>query len=168
MDFSNFYRGKRVLVTGHTGFKGSWLCEWLLSLGAEVYGLALEPNTKPSLFVQLGLANRVHHTIADIRDPKKVETLFFDSAPDVVFHLAAQPLVRRSYQEPLETFNTNVMGTAHLLEAVKRANHPCAVVVVTSDKCYENLENGRDYCEGDVLGGHDCYSEVDPEIRARG
>ncbi len=158
MNFNDIYRDKRVLVTGHTGFKGSWLCEWLLSLGAEVYGLALEPNTEPSLFVQLGLANRVHHTIADIRDPKKVEAALADSTPDVAFHLAAQPLVRRSYQEPLETFATNVMGTAHLLEAVKKANHPCVVVVVTSDKCYENLENGHDYREGDALGGHDCYS----------
>ena len=157
-NFENAYAGKRVLVTGHTGFKGSWLCEWLLQLSAEVHGLALEPDTDPSLFRQLGLAARLNHMVADIRDPQAVVAAFAAARPHIVFHLAAQPLVRRSYQQPQETFATNVMGTAHVLECVRAADHTCAAVIVTSDKCYENLETGRDYREGDPLGGHDCYS----------
>ncbi len=152
------YAGLRVLVTGHTGFKGSWLCEWLLQLGAEVHGLALEPETDPSLFHQLGLAQRLNHTIADIRNPEAVATAFAAARPQLVFHLAAQPLVRRSYLQPRETFAINVMGTANVLESVRVCDHPCAAVIVTSDKCYENLETGRDYREDDALGGHDCYS----------
>jgi CDP-glucose 4,6-dehydratase len=152
------YAGLRVLVTGHTGFKGSWLCEWLLQLGAEVHGLALEPDTDPSLFRQLGLAQRLNHMVADIRDPEAVATAFAAARPRVVFHLAAQPLVRRSYQQPQETFATNVMGTANVLEAIRTSDHPCAAIIVTSDKCYENLETGRDYREDEALGGHDCYS----------
>lgn len=147
-----------VLVTGHTGFKGSWLSEWLLLLGAEVHGLALAPDTDPSLFRQLGLAKRLNHMVADIRDPEAVRAAFAAVRPRVVFHLAAQPLVRRSYQQPQETFATNVMGTTHVLEGVRTCDHPCVAVVVTSDKCYENLETGRDYREGDALGGRDCYS----------
>lgn len=158
MNFSDIYRGKRVLVTGHTGFKGSWLCEWLLTLGADVHGLALVPDTEPSLFVQLALGERVHHRIGDIRNLQTLEKTLASSAPDIVFHLAAQPLVRRSYQEPLATFETNVMGTANLLEAIRLAGRPCAVVVVTSDKCYENLETEHAYRETDALGGYDCYS----------
>ena len=157
-NFENAYAGKRVLVTGHSGFKGSWLCEWLLQLGAEVHGLALEPDTDPSLFRQLGLAKRLNHMVADIRDPEAVHAAFAAARPRVVFHLAAQPLVRRSYQQPQETFATNVIGTTHVLEGVRTSDHPCVAVVVTSDKCYENLETGRDYREGDALGGHDCYS----------
>ena len=153
------FAGLPVLVTGHTGFKGSWLSEWLLLLGAEVHGLALEPDTDdPSLFRQLGLAKRLNHMVADIRDPEAVRAAFAAARPRVVFHLAAQPLVRRSYQQPQETFATNVMGTTHVLEGVRTCDHPCVAVVVTSDKCYENLETGRDYREGDALGGHDCYS----------
>jgi CDP-glucose 4,6-dehydratase len=147
-----------VLVTGHTGFKGSWLCEWLLQLGAEVHGIALEPDTNPSLFRQLGLAQRLKHTIADIRNPQGVAAAFVAARPRLVFHLAAQPLVRRSYLQPQETFATNIMGTANVLDSVRAADHPCAAVIVTSDKCYENLETGRDYREDDALGGHDCYS----------
>ena len=147
-----------MLVTGHTGFKGSWLCEWLLMLGARVYGLALEPDTDPALFHQLGLAQRLHHRIADIRDPKAVQTAFAWAKPRVVFHLAAQSLVRRSYSQPGETFATNVQGTVNILESVRACDHPCVAVVVTSDKCYENLETGCDYRDSDPLGGHDCYS----------
>jgi CDP-glucose 4,6-dehydratase len=157
-NFGSTYAGVRVLITGHTGFKGSWLSEWLLLLGAEVHGLALEPDTDPSLFRQLGLAKRLNHMVADIRDPEAVRAAFAATRPRVVFHLAAQPLVRRSYQQPQETFATNVMGTANVLEGVRTCHHPCVAVVVTSDKCYENLETGRDYREGDALGGHDCYS----------
>jgi CDP-glucose 4,6-dehydratase len=152
------FAGLPVLVTGHTGFKGSWLSEWLLLLGAEVHGLALEPDTDPSLFRQLGLAKRLNHMVADIRDPEAVRAAFAAARPHVVFHLAAQPLVRRSYQQPQETFATNVMGTSHVLDGVRTCDHPCVAVVVASDKCYENLEGGRDYSEGDALGGHDCYS----------
>ena len=155
---SRTFAGLPVLVTGHTGFKGSWLSEWLLLLGAEVHGLALEPDTDPSLFRQLGLAKRLNHMVADIRDPEAVRAAFAAARPRVVFHLAAQPLVRRSYQQPQETFGTNVMGTSHVLDGVHTSDHPCVAVVVTSDKCYENLETGRDYREGDALGGHDCYS----------
>jgi CDP-glucose 4,6-dehydratase len=147
-----------VLVTGHTGFKGSWLSEWLLQLGAEVHGLALEPDTEPSLFRQLSLSTRLNHVVADVRDAQAVAATFAAVRPRMVFHLAAQPLVRRSYQQPQETFATNVMGTAHVLEAMRAAYHPCFAVIVTSDKCYENLESGRDYREDDPLGGHDCYS----------
>ena len=152
------FAGIPVLVTGHTGFKGSWLSEWLLLLGAEVHGLALEPDTDPSLFRQLGLAKRLNHMVADIRDPEAVRAAFTAARPRVVFHLAAQPLVRRSYQQPEQTFATNVMGTTYVLEGARTCDHPCVAVLVTSDKCYENLETGRDYREGDALGGHDCYS----------
>jgi len=147
-----------VLVTGHTGFKGSWLCEWLLLLGAKVHGIALEPDTKPALFHQLGLAQRLHHQIADIRDPQAVQAAFASARPRVVFHLAAQSLVRRSYAQPVQTFATNVQGTVNVLESMRDCEHPCVAVVVTSDKCYENLETGKDHREGDALGGHDCYS----------
>jgi CDP-glucose 4,6-dehydratase len=156
--FEKVLAGSRILVTGHTGFKGSWLSEWLLQLGSEVHGLALEPDTEPSLFRQLGLAKRLNHMVADIRDPEAVRAAFAAARPRVVFHLAAQPLVRRSYQQPRETFATNIMGTTHVLEGVRNCDHPCVAIVVTSDKCYENLEAGRDYREGDSLGGHDCYS----------
>ncbi len=157
-NLASVYCGLPVFITGHTGFKGSWLSEWLLQLGAEVHGLALEPDTGPSLFRQLGLAKRLNHIVTDIRDPEAVQTAFSAARPRVVFHLAAQPLVRRSYQQPQETFATNIMGTSHILEGVRNCDHPCVAVVVTSDKCYENLETGRDYREGDALGGRDCYS----------
>jgi len=156
------YRGSRVFVTGHTGFKGAWLSEWLLALGADVAGFSLEPPTTPSLFDQLGLAKRMRHQIGDIRDAAALRDAVAALAPDFVFHMAAQPLVRASYSIPVETFDTNVVGTAHLLEAVRlqaaRFNKPCAVVAITTDKCYENLEQGRAFREDDRLGGHDPYS----------
>jgi CDP-glucose 4,6-dehydratase len=152
------YARKRVLVTGHTGFKGSWLCEWLLNLGAEVAGYALEPETTPALFTQLGLAKRMHHQTGDVRDEKKVRAAVLDFQPDCVFHLAAQPLVRRSYAEPLETYAVNVMGTAHILDALRSLEKPCAAVMITTDKVYENLEAGSAFREDDKLGGHDPYS----------
>ena len=160
MDFE-CYNGKRVLVTGHTGFKGSWLCEWLLSLGAEVHGLALPPPTKPSLFNQLRLVTRIKsHTIGDVRDLKSVVDVMRRVKPDFVFHLAAQPLVRLSYEKPVETFDTNVMGTVHILEAVRRTagNRKISVVCITTDKCYENKETARPYKEDDPMGGYDPYS----------
>jgi CDP-glucose 4,6-dehydratase len=152
------YAGRRVLVTGHTGFKGGWLALWLESLGAEVTGLALPPATTPSLFEAAGVAERCRHVVGDIRDPEVLRRAVAEARPDAVFHLAAQPLVRRSYEEPVETFATNVMGTAHLLDAVRLAGRPCAVVVVTSDKCYENREWEFGYREVDPVGGHDVYS----------
>jgi CDP-glucose 4,6-dehydratase len=153
-----FWNGRRVLVTGHTGFKGSWLSLWLTALGAEVFGYALEPDTEPSLFRQLGLEHDVDHLIADIRDPAAVAARVAAVRPDVVFHMAAQPLVRRSYADPLLTWQTNVMGTAHLLDALRPLDRPCAAVIVTTDKVYENREWFHAYRETDRLGGHDPYS----------
>lgn len=158
------YKGRRVLVTGHTGFKGSWLCEWLLALGAEVHGLALPPPTRPSLFAQLRLAGRIKsHSIGDIRDFEVVREAMRRARPDFVFHLAAQPLVRLSYEKPVETFDVNVMGTVHVLEAARRefragGGRKCSIVCVTTDKCYENRETTRPYREDDPMGGHDPYS----------
>jgi CDP-glucose 4,6-dehydratase len=154
----SFWAGRRVLVTGHTGFKGSWLCEVLLARGAVVSGLALAPDTTPALFEQLGLAGRMDHALGDIRDAEFVAARVRAVRPEVVLHLAAQPLVRRSYREPLETWATNVMGTAHVLDAVRALDAPCAVVVVTTDKVYENREWEHPYRETDPLGGHDPYS----------
>lgn len=161
------FSGKKVLVTGHTGFKGAWLSQWLLELGASVHGYALAPETKPALFDQLGLSNRLEHEIADIRDAEAVRKSIHAVQPDFVFHMAAQPLVRRSYAIPVETYETNVMGTIYVLEALQRLfatgnapqrQLPIPVIVVTSDKCYENHDSGRAYEESDPLGGHDPYS----------
>lgn len=159
MNLKNIYEGKRVLVTGHTGFKGSWLCEWLLLLGAKVYGYALEPPTKPSLFNQLKLADRIKsHTIGDVRDLLKLKAVIKKVKPDFVFHLAAQPLVRYSYDHPVETFETNVMGTVNILEACRFLVNKCSAVCITTDKCYENKETSRPYREEDPMGGYDPYS----------
>lgn len=162
------YRGRKVLVTGHTGFKGSWLCEWLLALGAKVYGYSLPPPTRPSLFDQLRLSKRIKEDIrGDVRDLKLLSATIKRIKPDFVFHLAAQPLVRLSYKKPVETFDTNVMGTVNLLESVRRtfnSNTPnsqhkhCSVVCITTDKCYENKETARPYREDDPMGGYDPYS----------
>ena len=156
--FGGAYRGKRVLITGHTGFKGAWLAEWLHALGAEVTGFALPPSTQPSLFEQLGLAARLHHVEGDVRDLTAVRRVVEAARPDFVFHLAAQPLVRLSYEQPVETYAINVMGSVNLLEAVRLAARPCAVVAVTTDKCYENKEWVHSYREEDSMGGYDPYS----------
>jgi len=159
INLASSFAGKRVWVTGHTGFKGSWLCEWLLHLKAEVHGFALPPPTSPALFDQLGLAGRLQgHTLGDVRDLKRVREALCAADPDFIFHLAAQPLVRLSYEDPVGTFATNVQGTVHVLEAARAAHRPCAVVIVTTDKCYENREWLQGYREDDVLGGHDPYS----------
>jgi CDP-glucose 4,6-dehydratase len=156
---ANAYRGKRVLVTGHTGFKGSWLCEWLLSLGANVAGYALDPQPHEVLYSQLGLEKRLAEDHrGDLADRAALTKIVADFAPEIVLHLAAQPLVRLSYDIPVETFATNVLGTAHLLDAVRLANRPCVVVAVTTDKCYENREWLHAYREEDAMGGHDPYS----------
>jgi len=152
------YRGKRVLITGHTGFKGSWLAEWLLQLGAEVTGYSLPPPTNPALFEQLRLGSRLHHVEGDVRDLAKVRQTIEAARPDFVFHLAAQPLVRLSYRDPVETYSTNVMGTVNVLEAVRLAGQPCTVVAITTDKCYDNREWLHGYREEDPMGGHDPYS----------
>jgi CDP-glucose 4,6-dehydratase len=156
--FSDAFRGRRVLVTGHTGFKGSWLTEWLLSLGAEVVGLALEPDTTPSLFEQLDLAARIRHVVGDVRSADTVQRVVEDAQPEFLFHLAAQPLVRRSYREPSYTWATNVLGTINVLESLRTVKHPCMAVMITTDKCYENREWLYGYREIDPLGGHDPYS----------
>ncbi len=156
--FNNAFKDKRVWLSGHTGFKGAWLSEWLLLLGADVYGYALAPDTQPSLFEQLGLATRLHHEIADVRDPQSVRASLERARPDFVFHLAAQPLVRRSYSEPVETYASNVMGTINVLESLRSIARPCSAVMVTTDKCYENREHGVPYREEDHLGGRDPYS----------
>jgi len=157
-ELSRAYAGRRVFVTGHTGFKGAWLTRWLLDLGAEVTGYALAPDTSPSLFDQLGLAAHVRHHVADVRDLARLSAAVAECAPEAVFHLAAQPLVRRSYDEPVLTLETNVMGTAHVLEAIRATGKPCAAVMVTSDKCYENREQLYGYREDEPMGGHDVYS----------
>jgi CDP-glucose 4,6-dehydratase len=157
--FGDAFRDKTVWLSGHTGFKGSWLAEWLLRLGARVHGYALEPETSPALFEQLELAGRIAlHEIADVRDAGSVRRSLLDADPDFVFHLAAQPLVRLSYAQPIETYATNVMGTVHVLDALRRVRRPCAAVIITTDKCYENKEWVHGYRETDPMGGHDPYS----------
>jgi CDP-glucose 4,6-dehydratase len=156
--FNGAYAGKKIFVTGHTGFKGSWLCEWLLQLGAEVTGYSLPPEAKSPLFNQLGLKLRLQHIIGDIREPVKLSRALQKTKPDFVFHLAAQPLVLESYAKPVESFETNLMGTVNLLEALRAVNRPCAAVFITSDKCYENGQRRGGYHEKDPLGGHDPYS----------
>jgi CDP-glucose 4,6-dehydratase len=152
------WRGRRVFVTGHTGFKGGWLSLWLARLGATVTGFALLPDTQPNLFTEADIGPSVQSLIGDIRDQTALRSALSSSRADVVFHCAAQSLVRRSYEAPLETFDTNVMGTAHVLEAVRSADSVRAVVIVTSDKCYAEHESARPYVEGDRLGGRDPYS----------
>jgi CDP-glucose 4,6-dehydratase len=153
-----FWQGKRVLITGHTGFKGSWLSFWLNNLGAEVCGFSLAPNTSPNLFDGLNLASLVNSTIGDIRNLDLLKKTFEDFQPEIVFHLAAQPLVRRSYLEPIETYSTNVMGTINVLEAIRSVKSVKSVVIITTDKVYENFESAVGYTENDRLGGFDPYS----------
>jgi CDP-glucose 4,6-dehydratase len=152
------YRDKRVLITGHTGFKGAWLAEWLLKLGAKVTGFSLPSPTRPSLFEQLELERRMCHVIGDMRDANAVREVVTETRPDFIFHLAAQSLVRQSYLEPADTYAVNVMGTVHLLDAARQLEKRCSIVAVTSDKCYENREWLYGYREEDPLGGHDPYS----------
>ena len=157
--FEGIYAGRRVLVTGHTGFKGSWLAAWLTQLDAHVTGLALDPNEDQPLFGAVRLTDRMAADYRiDIRDGKAVGQAVEQSAPEFVFHLAAQPLVRQSYVEPAKTFETNVLGVVNLLEAVRQCARPCTVVVATTDKCYENRNTDEGYREDDRLGGHDPYS----------
>ncbi|MBI4375197.1 MAG: CDP-glucose 4,6-dehydratase [Elusimicrobia bacterium] len=153
-----FYRGKRILVTGLSGFKGAWLGLWLHDLGAEVSGLSLKPEGKLNLYRQLGLDGLVDSRYGDIRDLKTIRKALAKAKPQIVFHLAAQSLVRRSYQDPVGTFETNALGTAHVLEACRHARSVKVIQVITSDKCYENNDSGVPFRESDRLGGHDPYS----------
>ena len=155
---ADFWRGKRVLMTGHTGFKGSWLSLWLQSIGATLRGIALEPPTEPALFAVARVAEGMEHRVTDIRDFAAVKAQMDEFQPEIVIHMAAQPLVRLSYSEPVETYRTNVMGTVHVLEAARHAGSVKAIVNITTDKCYENREWVWGYRENEPMGGHDPYS----------
>jgi CDP-glucose 4,6-dehydratase len=158
-NFGNFWRNKKVFVTGHTGFKGGWLTIWLTMMGAKVTGFSLPPHTTPSLYMKARIDKLIEQSqFGDIRDYEKLKLALVESEPEVVFHLAAQPLVRYSYQNPLETYQTNVMGTAHLLEAMRYIDSVRAAVIITTDKCYENTEKLTAYAETDPMGGYDPYS----------
>jgi CDP-glucose 4,6-dehydratase len=156
--FNDIYRGKRVLVTGHTGFKGSWLCAWLNALGADVMGYSLPPDTTPNHFELIQPDLQIKSVFGDIRDLENLEKTWQQFQPEVVFHLAAQPLVRLSYEQPVETLNTNIMGTAHVLEACRQTPSVRAIINITSDKCYDNQEWVWGYRESDPMGGYDPYS----------
>jgi len=156
--FKKFYNNKKVFVTGHTGFKGAWLSLWLIEMGAKVTGYSLEPPTHPSLFEVLKLSSRMDHRIGDVRNEKLLFDVMNEVKPDIVFHLAAQALVRASYQKPKETYETNVIGTVNLLESIRKIPEVKAVVIITSDKCYENREWIYGYRECDPMGGFDPYS----------
>ena len=153
-----FWQGKRVLLTGHTGFKGSWLSLWLQSMGAVVRGISLDPPTTPALFNVAQVATGMDHQVADIRDFELIKLLMASFKPEIVIHMAAQPLVRLSYQQPIETYATNVMGTLHVLEAARHAGSVRAIVNITTDKCYDNKEWAWGYREYEPMGGHDPYS----------
>jgi CDP-glucose 4,6-dehydratase len=156
--FKNIYKGRRVLVTGHTGFKGSWLCAWLLDLGATVAGYSLDIPTQPSHFKALTLADRIEHFTGDVRDKNALQQALNQFRPEIVFHLAAQSLVRKSYEDPALTFETNTIGTLNLLDCLRNTPQVAAAVFITSDKCYENVEWLWGYRENDRLGGKDPYS----------
>lgn len=157
--FNNFYKGKKVLVTGHTGFKGSWLSIWLHELGAEVVGVGLDPYSEKDNFVLSGIGSKIKADIrADIRDGEKMKQIFAEYQPEIVFHLAAQPLVRLSYEIPVETYEVNMMGTIHIMEAIRSTDSVKVGVMITTDKCYENNEQPDGYVETDPFGGYDPYS----------
>lgn len=157
--FGGFYNGKRVLVTGHTGFKGSWLAIWLEALGAKVTGVGLDPATERDNYVVTGIGNRIEADLrGDIRDGELMKRIFAEHRPEIVFHLAAQPLVRLSYRQPAETYQTNVMGTVNIMEAMRATNSVRVGVMVTTDKCYENREQIWGYRENEPMGGYDPYS----------
>lgn len=156
--FSNTYKGKKILVTGHTGFKGSWLTTWLLNLSAEVIGVSKDIPTQPSMFEMLGVANKIEHHMVDVRDFDSLSQVIESEKPDFVFHLAAQAIVSTSYSEPLDTISSNLMGTANILEALRVSNHECTAIIITSDKAYDNIEQIWGYKENDSMGGKDIYS----------
>ena len=156
--FKGFFKNKTVLVTGHTGFQGSWLSLWLKLLGSNVIGYALEPPTQPSLFETLSLEHDINHMIGDLRDKEKLSSIINQNKPEIIFHLGAQALVRKSYSEPLETLETNIIGTANLLESIRNCSDVKVVIIMTSDKCYDNTYDERPHTENDPMGGFDPYS----------
>ena len=156
--FSENFNNKKIIVTGHTGFKGSWLTAWLTKLGANVTGIGLNPQTQPSHFEAANLTTSTHDLRIDIRNRLELEEAIVNTQPDFIFHLAAQPLVRRSYDDPIETWETNVLGSLHILEALRKLDKHCSVVMITSDKCYDNVEWVWGYRESDPMGGPDPYS----------
>ena len=156
--FQDAYNGKKVVVTGHTGFKGSWLTAWLLKLGANVVGISNGIPTSPSMFEDLNLEREIEHNIVDVRDVESIYSIIDEAQPDFVFHLAAQAIVSTSYEYPLETLSTNILGTATIIDVLRRLNRKCNLILITSDKCYENVEWLWGYKETDQLGGKDIYS----------
>lgn len=156
--FKNIYKNKKVLVTGNTGFKGAWLTTWLLKLGAEVIGVSKDIPTQPSMFEELDLENKIKHYMEDVRNLDKMTNIILSEKPEILFHLAAQPIVSTSYLNPIETISSNVMGTANILEALKISNHKCTAIIITSDKAYDNVEQVWGYKEDDKMGGKDIYS----------
>jgi CDP-glucose 4,6-dehydratase len=156
--FNSIYKNKKVLVTGHTGFKGSWLTTWLLKLEANVIGISKDIPTQPSMFEELLLEKKIKHYQEDIRNLLKVSEIILDEKPDFLFHLAAQPLVSVSYKNPIETISSNLMGTTNILESLRISNHKCTSIIITSDKAYENVEQVWGYKEDDKMGGKDIYS----------
>ena len=158
MQFGSVYKGKKVLITGHTGFKGSWLTVWLLKLGAHVVGYSKDIPTEPSMFLELDLESKIKHYIGDVRDLPSIKKIILKEKPDFIFHLAAQAIVSISYSDPVETMTSNVMGTMNILEAIRSIDSPCVAILITSDKCYENVEWVWGYRESDAMGGKDIYS----------
>ena len=154
----SFFKNKKILITGHTGFKGAWLSYYLYLLGAKVMGISLKPATKPSLFDILDLKNKIKSNLNDILEKKKIEKKITKFKPDIVFHLAAQAIIKKSYQHPLDTWKTNLLGTIHILEVIRNQKKGCLCIIITSDKCYKNFEKGKGYKEDDILGGIDPYS----------
>jgi len=156
--FNNIYKNKKILITGHTGFKGSWLTTWLLNLGAEIIGISKDVPTTPAMFEVLELEGKIQHNLIDIRNFDALNKIIKQEKPDFIFHLAAQAIVSTSYLEPLETISSNVMGTTNLLESLRVSNHQCTAVIITSDKAYDNVEQVWGYKENDKMGGKDIYS----------
>ena len=156
--FNNIYKDKKVLVTGHTGFKGTWITTWLIKLGANVVGISKDIPTTPSMFEELKIEKQINHYENDVRDLAKMIEIITQEKPEFLFHLAAQPIVSTSYSDPIETISTNVMGTANILEALKVSNHKCTAIIITSDKAYDNVEQVWGYKEDDKMGGKDIYS----------
>ena len=156
--FRDIYKKKKVLITGNTGFKGSWLTMWLLKLEANIVGISKDVPTSPSMFNELELENKINHYKEDIRDLSKMIKIISSEKPDFLFHLAAQPIVSTSYMDPIETISSNVIGTTNILESLKISNHKCTAIIITSDKAYDNVEQLEGYNEDDSLGGKDIYS----------
>tara|TARA_B110000008_G_scaffold274937_1_gene311517 strand:+ start:2597 stop:3697 length:1101 start_codon:yes stop_codon:yes gene_type:complete len=156
--FGSVYQNKKVLITGNTGFKGSWLTSWLLKLGANLIGISKDIPTTPSMFETLGLSKKIDYYQEDLRNLSKINKIIASEKPDFIFHLAAQPIVSFSYEDPIETISSNVMGTSNILESLKNINHKCIAVIITSDKAYENIEQVWGYKENDPMGGKDPYS----------